>query len=51
MAGTGGMGAVPMGVVYQGAAPYGTGGVIQSHPQVYGAPGMIYVQQVQKTDM
>jgi hypothetical protein len=50
MAGGGGVGAVPMGVVYQGTAPYAMGGVtagvMQPHPSVYGAPGLIYVQQV-----
>lgn len=46
MTGVGGVGAVPMGVVYQGANPYAMGGVMQQHPSVYGAPGLIYVQQV-----
>ena len=51
MAGGGGVGAVTMGVVYQGATPYAMGGVtgvMQPHPSVYGAPGLIYVQQVYK---
>ena len=46
MANAGGVGAMPMGVVYQGASPYAMGGMIQQHPSVYGAPGLIYVQQV-----
>ena len=41
-----GVGAVPMGVVYQGATPYAMGGVMQPHPSVYGAQGLFYVQQV-----
>ena len=35
-----------MGVVYPGASPYGMGGVMQPHPSMYGASGLIYVQQV-----
>lgn len=46
MAQPGGMGAVPMGVVYQGGAPYGVAGMMQPHPSMYGAPGLVYIQQV-----
>ena len=46
MAQPGGVGAVPMGVVYQGGAPYG--GMMQPHPSMYGAPGLVYIQQVSK---